>query len=196
MAVLNDVNKAQLFKELAKKSSYEAGLVFGLDKHYKNAQTVGSTVIRIFNEVKNNPEKFNISPDTCELVISAVEARSALTRKGEARTTLREKLDETKGKTFEELALDNRAKAAQLMSLRLDDVLSTKKKRQLVSLGEAAKVFGIHFDKGQLIEGKATEHVSMMSKLDTASMTPGQAMDMVLKMREYNQVISQEATKK
>lgn len=196
MAVLNDVNKAQLFKELATKSSYEAGLVFDLDKAYKNAQTVGAAVVRIYHEVRNNPDKFNVSPDTVELVISAVDARSALTRKGEARTTLREKIDEAKGKTFEELALDNRAKAWQLLSLRLDDALSSKKKREKVSLGEAAKVAGIAFDKGQLIEGKATEHVSMLSRLDTANMTPGQAMDMVLQMREYNNAIAQKETKK
>lgn len=183
-----------MFKMLATKSSYETGLAFELDKHYKNAQTVGSTVIRIFNEVKNNPDKFLISADTVELVTKAVEARSALTRKGEARTTLREKLDETKNKTFEELVLDNSAKAWQLLALRLDDGLSSRKKREKISLGEAAKVAGIMFDKKQLTEGKATEHVSLMSKVDT-TLNPEQAMDLVLKMREYNSAMQEKKDK-
>lgn len=190
MAVLTLDKKALLFKQLATKSSYEAGLEFELDKHYKNAQTVAATVIKIYNEVKNDPEKFLISQDTVDLVVSAVQARSALTRKGEARTTLREKIDEAKGKTFEELVLDNRAKASQLLSLRIDDALSSKKKREKVSLGEAAKVMGILFDKGQLLEGKATEHVSVLGKVDT-NLNPAEAMDLIIKMREYNQALQE-----
>ena len=190
MAVLNDERKALLFKQLATKSSYEAGLTFELDKHYKNAQTVGTAVIRIYHEVRNNPDKFLVSPDTVELVTKAVEARTALVRKGEARTTLREKMDAAKSKSFEELVLDNRAKASQLLSLRIDDALSSKKKREKVSLGEAAKVMGILFDKGQLIEGKATEHVSLLGKIDR-EMNPAEAMDLVIKMREYNESTQQ-----
>lgn len=195
MAFLDDTKKALLFKALATKSSYEAGIDFQLDKHYKNAQTVGSAVVRIFHEVKNNPEKFAISLDTVQLVTDAVSARTSLVQKGEARTTLREKIDAEKGKTIEELALDNRSKAWMLLSLKLDDALSSKKKREKISLGEMAKVAGITFDKGQLIEGKATEHVATLSKIEMEDLSPGQAIDMILKMREYNAAL-QESNKK
>lgn len=188
MAILNEEKKGLLFKQLATKTAYEAGLEFGLDKHYKNAQTVSSTVIRIYNEVKNNPDKFAVSLDTVELVVSAVNARTALVRKGEGKTSLREKIDEAQSKSFEELALSNRGKAAMLLSMRIDDALSSKRKRENVSLGEAAKVYGITFDKGQLIEGKATDHVSLMGKVDS-NLNPEQAMDLILKMREYNTAI-------
>lgn len=195
MATLTPEKKALLFKQLATKSSYEAGLEFGLDKHYKNAATVGAVVIRIYNEVKNDPERFAVSNDTVDLVISAVQARTGLVQKGEARTSLREKLDEQKGKSIEELTLDNRAKSWMLLSLRLDDALSSKKKREKISLGEIAKVAGITFDKGQLIEGKATDHVALMAKV-SEDMSPTDAIETVLKMREYNQAIQQEGVTK
>jgi len=191
---LNEEKKGLLFKQLATKTSYEAGLEFGLDKYYKNAQTVSATVVRIYNEVKNNPDKFAVSPDTVELVVNAVTARTALVRKGESKTSLREKIDEEKGKTIDELALSNRAKAWMLLSLRLDDALSSKKKREKISLGEIAKVAGITFDKGQLVEGKATDHVSLLGKVDT-ELNPEQAINLVLKMREYNNSVQESKTK-
>jgi hypothetical protein len=186
MSVLDDTKKALLFKQLATKTAYEAGIEFGLDKHYKNASTVSAAVIRVYNQVKNNPDKYLVSPDTVELVSTAVSARGASMRAGQARTTLREKLDDAKSMSFEELTMSNRAKAAMLLSMRLDDALSSKKKREKVSLGEAAKVAGIMFDKGQLLEGKATDHVSLMGKIETDSLTPEGAIDMIIKMREYN----------
>lgn len=190
MAILSDEKKALLFKTLATKSSYDAGVEFELDKHYKNARTVGAAVIRIYNEVKNNPEKFAVSDDTVSLVTDAVTKRNALTVKGEARTTLREKIDESKNKSIEELTLENRSKSWMLLSLRLDDALSSKKKREKISLGEIAKVAGITFDKGQLIEGKATDHVALMAKID-GELNPQEALDMVIRMKEYNASIKE-----
>ena len=190
MATLTPEKKALMFKQLATKSSFETGIEFGLDKYYKNAATVGAVVIRIYNEVKNNPEKFLISNDTVDLVTAAVKSRNALIQKGESRTTLREKMDEAKSRTFEELALDNRAKAAQLLSLRLDDGLSSRKKREKISLGEAAKVYGITFDKGQLLEGKATDHVALMGKVE-GDINPEQAMKLIQQMKDYNTALQE-----
>src|SRR3990167_5942741 len=78
---------------------------------------------------------------------------------------------------------------------RIDDALASKKARQKIGIGELAKVYGITFDKRQLIEGKATEHVALMAKI-SEDMTPASAIETVLKMREYNAAIQEEATNK
>jgi hypothetical protein len=194
MTALAPEKKALLFKQLATKTAYEVGIEFGFDKTRKTAGSVASAVHKIYNEVKNNPEKFALSQDAVDVVTIAVSSRSAIGRSGKAHTTLREKIDANKSKTIEELALDNRSKAWQLLSLRLDDALSSRRKREKISLGEIAKVAGITFDKGQLIEGKATEHVATMAKIE-GDINPGQAIDLILKMREYNNAV-QEKDKK
>lgn len=54
------------------------------------------------------------------------------------------------------------------------------KELPLIQLGT---MFGILFDKSQIIQGQATEHVALLSKIDK-DIKPEQALDMVLKMRE------------
>jgi len=191
-----DINKkAAIFKMMAEKPAYQVGLAFELDKHYKNAATVSASVIRIFHEVKHNPEKFMIPLDTVEVIASAVASRSIGTRSKENRISLREQMDIEKNRPLEEIVKNNSQKSAILLSLRIDDALASKKARQKIGIGELAKVYGITFDKRQLIEGKATEHVALMAKI-SEDMTPASAIETVLKMREYNAAIQEEATNK
>ena len=191
-----DVNKkAAIFKAMAEKSAYDVGIDFGLDKHYKNAQTVSAAVIRIFHEVKHNPEKFSLSTDAINIVADAVANRSIAVRGGQNRITLRQQMDLQKNRPLEDIVKDNSQKSAVLLSLRIDDALASKKARQKISIGELAKVYGITFDKRQLVEGKATDHVALMAKV-SEEMTPDMAIDTVLKMREYNQSMQEESSQK
>jgi hypothetical protein len=190
---LQEEKKGLLVKALLDHTPYEAGLMFELDKHYKNSATVAAAVHRIWNQVKNNPEKYAVSND----LIDAVATKMKNNRKsmiGGDRKTLRELRDEKLNMPIDKLAIDNRAKAAVALGLRLDEILFSKKNRDKISIGELAKVYGITFDKGQIVEGKATDHVSLMAKI-SKDMTPSEAIDVILKMREYNQAVSEQAKK-
>jgi hypothetical protein len=190
---LKEEKKALLVKALIDHTPYEAGLMFELDKQYKNSATVTAAVHRIWNQVKNNPDKYLVSND----LIEAVETKLKNNRKsmiGGDRKTLRELKDEKLNMPIEKLAIDNRAKAATALGLRLDEILFSKKHRDKVSIGDLAKVYGITFDKGQIVEGKATDHVSLMAKV-SKEMSPAEAIDVILKMREYNQAVSEQVKK-
>jgi hypothetical protein len=192
---LTPEKKAAIATMLLKKSAYDVGIEFELDKYYKNSATMISTVSKIYNQVKNDPEKFAVSSDLMVQVELAVKARTYKIEGQGERRTLRQIADEKKNKPIAEIALDNRSKASALLNIKLDDLLYNKKARAKVSIGEMAKVYGITFDKGQIVEGKATDHVAMMAKVE-GNMSPSEAIDIVLKMREYNQSITEEANQK
>jgi hypothetical protein len=176
---LTPEKKAAIATMLLKKSAYDVGIEFELDKYYKNSATMISTVSR----------------DLMVQVELAVKARTYKIEGQGERVTLRQLADEKKNKPIAEIALDNRSKASALLNIKLDDLLYNKKARAKVSIGEMAKVYGITFDKGQIVEGKATDHVAMMAKVE-GNMSPSEAIDIVLKMREYNQSITEEANQK
>jgi hypothetical protein len=193
---LTPEQKAGMVKMLLDKSAYDVGLEYGLDKYYKNSATVIATVSKIYNQVKNNPETYAMSTDLLSAVEEKVRGRTSRKMTEVVRRSLREQADEKKFMKIEDIALDNRAKAAAILSIKLDDLLYSKKDRKKVSVGELAKVYGITFDKGQLIEGKATDHVSLMAKINTEDMSPQDAIDAVMKMREYNQSVMEKSDKK
>jgi len=186
-----DEKRALMAKALASKTAYQVGIDFGLDKHYKNANTVSAIVTRNWYKVRNEPEKYALSPDLIETVSTAMQERGLANRQGKLRVTHKEAVDKMLTEKIENLAVNNRQKAWALLSLRLDDLLSTRRKREKVSIGEIAKVAAIAFDKGQLIEGKATEHVAMLAKID-GDMSPQEMIEMTMKMREYNNSVNEE----
>ena len=58
-----------------------------------------------------------------------------------------------------------------------------------------ATTVGILFDKGQIIQGEATENVAVLAKIKS-DMSPEEMMDAVLKMREIHQVDKDRTKKK
>lgn len=191
--MLDDVKKGLLFKMLAYKTLYETGLEFQLDKKYKDAKAVKGAVYRIYQEVRKDPEKYTVQEDTLKLVEDAMRSRVAapVVRNGEIidsmGTTLREKSDALQKQDIKSLLVSGRNKAYALINTKMERIGSSRKKLDAVSIGELAKVFGILFDKAQIIQGEATEHVAVMARV-SKDMTPEVAIDTILKMREINQV--------
>ena len=177
--------KAALFKKLASGTLYEVGVEFELDKHYKDATAVRNGVYKIYREVSNDPDKFFVSPDTVDLVVAAVSSRKVAT-KTNTHTTLAEKHEEIKNQDIKELTLASRDQAGRLISKKLDYIEAHPKALAYESLVNLGKIFGILFDKSQIIQGQATEHVAVMSKLDS-NMSPEEALAAVLKSRELIQ---------
>lgn len=75
----------------------------------------------------------------------------------------------------------------QLINKKLDHLGKDKKSLDKVGIGELAKVAGILFDKGQIIQGQSTENIAVMSKNIKTDMSPEEAMEVLLNMREVNQ---------
>jgi len=156
-----------------------------------------SAVARIYNQVKNDPEKYFINQDTYNRVLDAVEERKTAgltpfkSNKPEdvveEPITIREKREIINPDDIKGLILGGRNKAAKLIYEKLDRIGKSKKLLDNVSLGEMAKVVGILVDKGQILQGQSTENIAVLSKNIDSNLTPEEAIEAVLKMREMQQ---------
>ena len=178
--ILTDDKKANIFRKLASKTLYEVGIEFGLDKHYSSSKSMKGAVYTIYRKVQAEPEKYAIQPETVTLVVDAVSSRSV-----SKPHKLAEKMDidvsDLKGNL-----LDNRNLTSKLVRKKLNILDKSPKALSQVSLVQLTTAFAILFDKSQIIQGQATEHVALMGKIDT-DMKPEQALEMVLKLREMEQ---------
>ena len=176
---LSDEQNACMFRLLATKTFYDVGIEFGFDKHYKTPTSVKGAVYRAYQEVRANIEKFSVHPDTASLVVVAVSNRSIAIP---TKKTIAEQNEDTRG--IEELLLSNRDLANRLVHKKLVALDASKKALRNESVVSLGKIFGILFDKSQIIRGQATEHVSHLSKIDVSGLTPEATINLVLAMRE------------
>lgn len=180
---ISDDKKAAIFRALAGKTLYDVGIEFGVDKHYKDAVAVRNKVYQIYNAVKNDPEKYSVHPETVELVTSVVSGRKVAPRN---ESTLSDKQSALQTKDIKELTLGGRDSAIRLIHSKLGWLETHPKALMEEKLSDLGKIFGILFDKSQIIQGQATEHVAVMGKIDT-NMTPEQALDAIVRSREVIQ---------
>lgn len=178
--VLTDLQKAGLFKSLTTKTFYEVGIEFGFDKHYKSPATIKSAVYNIYRAILVEPEKYTLHPETVELVVKSVKER-AIAHSPNKKPTVAEQGEDTRD--IKELILSNRNVANRLISKKLSVLDASKKALRNESLVSLGKIFGILFDKAQIIQGQATEHVALMGKI-SSNLKPEEAIELVLKMRE------------
>ena len=183
---LNEAKKAALFKKLATNTLLKVGMEMELDKHYKSMESMKTAVYKIYNEVRATPSVFGISDDTVDLVVSNVSKRS-VSAGGEGRQpeTLREEM-EIKTTDIKSMIVSGRNTAMGLINKKLDYLQRHPKALKETSITQLGTLFGIIFDKGQIIQGQATEHVAVMSKIDK-NMKPDEAITRVLRMRELEQ---------
>lgn len=191
---LTDEEKGNVFRSAASLPYYQIAVNFGFDKAYTRADSMRKKVYQICKEVESDPGKFNVHPDTVGLVRKAINARkddvvgvgksaqnTAMVE--QRKQTIAEKKDIEKNKTISDLVLDNRNLAMRLLSKKMDRLDTSRKRLDAVAVGELAKVAGIMFDKGQIIQGQATENVAVLSKIDN-NLSPEDAMNTLLKFRE------------
>lgn len=180
---LDEDKKAAIFRSLASKSLYDVGIEFEFDKHYKNTVSIRNKVYQIYREVCNDPEKFSVHPDTIALVEAAVSNRKVATRNTPTQRETHEAIAE---QDIKGLTIASRDRAGRLIGAKLAYIEAHPRALQEESLVNLGKIFGILFDKAQIIQGQATEHVALMGKVD-ADMSPEQAIQAVLKFREVIQ---------
>lgn len=81
------------------------------------------------------------------------------------------------------LATDTRNLAVQTLNNKLLDLNKNPEQMEKVSIKELATVFGILFDKSQLMQGLATENIAIQAKIDV-NMSSDKALEELNKMRE------------
>jgi len=174
--------KHAIFKALATKPLLEVGMDFDFDKHYANKANIRQGVNRVYKEVLVEPEKFGITEEVVDLVKEGMASRKSMTTKA----PIAPELDDMKSvdsSDIKGLIQGGRNKAAVLLHKKLDSISSSKKKLDEVNINHLATVLGILFDKGQIVQGEATENIAVLAKVSD-SMTPEEQMEALLKMRE------------
>lgn len=183
---ITDEKKGVMFRMLAEKPLYEVGVKFGLDKHYANAASVKNKMYRIYQEVRKDPDKYFVSPDLCATVVTIVSNRGKEIAPNNGSVREQTEQAEADANDVSSLVLTGRIKAFKLLHKKLDQAGKSRKGLDSISLAQLATVSAILFDKGQIVQGQATENVAVLAKIDT-NMSPEQAMETILKMREINQ---------
>lgn len=82
-----------------------------------------------------------------------------------------------------ELSKDTRNLAIQTLNTKLIELNQDPEQMLKVNLATLATVFGILFDKSQLMNGLATENIAIQAKIDI-NMTSDKALEELNKMRE------------
>lgn len=186
---LSDDRKAAIFRSCATATLFDVGVQFELDKHYANPRSIRNKVYAIYREVANEPEKFSVHPDTVSLVVAAVSSRKVAPPNSDHKgyQSLAEQKDEkaVANLDIKTLTLDSRDTAGRLIQKKLAYIDKHPKALMNESLVNLGKIFGILFDKSQIIQGQATEHIAMMGKIDK-DMSPEDALEAVLRSREVN----------
>lgn len=185
MFLITEDKKSRIFLMCGDKNYTEVGYEFDLDKHYKSVDTMKMAVSKIYNTVKNDPELFGISIERANEVVDKVEHRkTAALKSSESQVPLRERNEIINASDIKSLTVGSRNKAMKIMHEKLSRMEKSKKAIDDIGLGELAKVAGILFDKGQIIQGQSTENIAVLSKNIDKNLNPDEALDMVLRMRE------------
>lgn len=85
-----------------------------------------------------------------------------------------------------ELSKDTRNLAIQTLNKKLIELYNNPDELNKINLAQLATVFGILFDKSQLLNGLATENIAIHAKIDV-NMSSDKAMEALSKMREKYQ---------
>lgn len=181
---LPEAKEREFYKLLINHNYTEAAIQIGLDAHYEGAGLRGAAY-QLYKYI--DPDKLGIDKELQDLVREAIEKRKStggkpvqMSEKGLDLPSA-EVLDPTDTKG---VVLGGRNKAAMLLHKKMDYLSTNKKALNDTSISQLATVFGIFFDKSQVLQGQATENIAVMSKNISDDMTPEEMLEATLKMRE------------
>jgi hypothetical protein len=181
--LIGTTKKIEFYKSLVTKNYFEAAKEIGMDKHYQPI-TLRSIGYQLYKSI--DPKELGISEDIVKMVQEAIAQRKmSKTVKVKEDTTdiLFTPSEMINPEDNKQVVIHGRNKAAMLLHKKMDRINSNKKLLDAVSLTQLATTFAIMFDKAQIINGQATENIAVMAKIDD-NLSPEQALDMVLQMRE------------
>jgi hypothetical protein len=183
---LTPEQEKEFYKLLVTHNYAEAAAQIGMDAFYS-----GDGLRRVGYQIyqRLDVSKLGIDQDLQDMVTQAIEARKIFKgRKPENQEKLPAEQEFTPAelldpKDTKQLVLGGRNKAAILLHKKFDLLNKNKQALKDTSLSQLGTVFGILFDKSQIIQGEATEHVAVMSK-NIKDMNPEESLDAILRMRE------------
>jgi hypothetical protein len=106
---------------------------------------------------------------------------------GALETKTNQEIRKINTKELIELTKDTRNLAVQTLNKKLVEMYHDEEAMNKINLATLATVFGILFDKSQLLNGLATENIAIKAKIDV-NMTSDSALAELNKMRElYNE---------
>jgi len=184
---ITDARKGEVFKSLATMSYIEVGRHFDFDKHYKNDASVRNAVYRTYQEVLSDPKKFGVNDEVIDLVKQSLKTRSIKRTKTASPVEEDIKMSPIDRNDLKGMVMTGRNKAAGLLDKKMDMLAKSPKKLDKENIVSLAKVFGIYFDKAQIVQGEATENIAVLAKNVDENMSPDDAMSELLKMREKTQ---------
>lgn len=176
--ILTKAQEAEMFKSLAHKTYKAVGYDYGIHLMYPGDDIkVTSFVHQICDRIKKAPEIWGLSKDTVEVIQEALDSRSI--RKNPA---IRSDLA-LQEESFRDKLDGMRDTVAEIITRKLKKY-NTVKGVENVQLRDLKDLLGMAIDKGRLLRGESTENLVKLSKLDTDSMSPEEAMRVILKARE------------
>lgn len=176
---LINAEAGRMFLHLEDKKTGEVAYLFGLDRYYANEASMKSAVMRAYQLVLEDPMKYDITTEKAAFIQGIVQSRGLKLNNPE---TVREEQEIAK-MDIGSLMLSTRDVAAQLVRRKLDYLNKNPKALKEEKLKDLGWLLGVLFDKGQIIQGAATEHIAVMSNL-SEHMDPDEALKAIMQMRE------------
>jgi hypothetical protein len=171
----------QFFLDLARMTYLDAAKRLGISDRYTTDSSLKQIGYRLYKET--NPDELGISSDAVKIVTDALSERKSRAQQDIMESANPEVLDSSDSK---QLVVGGKNKAAVLLHKKMDMLMNSKKRLDAVPVSQLATMFGILFDKAQIISGEATENIAVMAKVKK-DMNPQEALDALLKIREFQQ---------
>ena len=176
--VLTKDQEVLLFKSLAFKTYKDAGYEYGVHLMYPgDDKAVTTFVAKIANKIRKAPELWGISEDAIEVIQEAIDSRSIKNNPAiRSDIALQEE-------SFRDKLDTMRDTVAEIITRKLKKY-NTAKGHEDVQIRDLKDLLAMAIDKSRLLRGESTENLVKMSKLDTDSMTPEDALKVVMKARD------------
>lgn len=171
----------RIFLHLEDHSNIEVAYLFGMDRYFTSESSMRSAVTRAYNLVLDNPMQHDIPPEKAAYIQGLVTARQ-INPKKDKDTSVRDQ-NEIDALDISKATLTARNLTTKLLIDKLKWLDEHPRALQEESIVNLAKVFTTLFDKGQILQGQATEHIAVLSNID-AKMDPDEALKAIMQMRE------------
>lgn len=183
LSKLTDKTKGEMYKALASKSYAEVAVDFKIDIHYSSAAGYRNAIYRVKNEVEANPDRFGITQEVVDIVKTSAEERKS---SGQNAMSTPDETGLVDFSNISDVTIATRNKVGELIHKKLDLLNNNKKALEKVNLVQLTTAFGTLFDKARILQGEATENIAIKARV-TKDMSPDEALDQLLNMREQRQ---------
>lgn len=170
--------EADMFKQLAHKSYKQVGYDNGLQYYYKTDPQLRTALMNIFRRIRKAPELWGISTDLVEVIDEATASRSI-----KQNPRLQSEIA-IENESFRDKLETMRDTLADIIKKKLDKLMKQKGGIDTVSFRDLKDMLAMTIDKSRLLRGESTENITKISKLDTESLSPDDALKVIMKARD------------